>query len=116
MRTATASRTKSERRRSDMRSRFEAYSGPRGAAGGTDGPSLLGRGQDEQQAAVIIVGREQIRNRSGGEVALRVDGHSLPEPADAPLERHPDMVLIAFEVQPQHVAHRAADDLLVREP
>src|ERR1700748_2640650 len=98
MRAATTSRTKSERRRSDMRSLSgEAYS----AAGGRGRAGLLGRRQDEAQGGVLIVGREQVRNRLGGKIALGVDHDALAQTADAPLEGHADVVLLALEVQPE---------------
>src|SRR5918995_894888 len=56
IRPTTVSRTKMLRRRSDMRA----------------GDSLLRRGEHEQEPAVLIVGGEHVRDRLGGQIALRV--------------------------------------------
>jgi hypothetical protein len=45
-----------------------------------------------------------------------LDDDRLAQLPHAPLEHGGDMVRAAFEVQPQHLAHLAAHDLLVGEP
>src|SRR3712207_1043702 len=97
-RPATSSRTKRLRRRSVTGS---AYSG-------------LGR-QDEQHAAVVVVRREQVGLRLGGQVALGVDLHRLVELADAPLEHGLHGVGAVAEAQAEDLARGPADDLLVPE-
>ena len=48
-------------------------------------PILLGGSEHEQQTAVVVVGREEIGDRLGRQVALGVDRDRLVERADAPL-------------------------------
>src|SRR3954452_20567396 len=96
---ATIRRTKSERRRSDMQNHAKRVCG-RGGSRWADGWGLTlpGRRQDEQEAAVIIVRRKQIRDRLGGQIVLRVHGDRFAESAHAPLEGRRYVVLVAGEV------------------
>ena len=61
--------------------------------------SLLRRGEHEQEPAVFIVRREQVRDGLRGQIALGVDDDVLAQLADAPLERDAHVVLAAVEVQ-----------------
>src|SRR3954452_19007340 len=97
----TAARMSSERRRSDIAEKVR--------------PRLLRRRQDEQQPAVGVVGRKQVGDRLGRQVALGMDSYRLSQPPHAPLQRHPHLVLRAVEGQPEHVADRPPDHLLVGE-
>src|SRR3954447_20682431 len=69
------------------------------------------RSEHEQQAAVLVVGREDVRLRGLGAVALGMHGHGLVEHPHAPLERRADVVVAVLEGQAEHVAHRLADGL-----
>src|SRR3954449_3286372 len=73
------------------------------------------RGEDEQQAAVLVVGREYVRLRGLGAVALSVHGHGLVEHPNAPLERRADVVVAVLEGEAEHVLHRTADHVGVAE-
>src|SRR3954452_11857594 len=95
----TISRTRRWRRRSDIGEWCE--------------DSLLRRRQHKQKAAVVVIGGKQVCDGLRREVALGIDGDALAELADAPLEHGADVVLPALEVEPEHVAHLAAHDLLV---
>src|SRR3954452_25251070 len=97
----TRARMKALRRRSVTKAAY------RWSAGGR---------QDEQQAAVVVVRREQVRGRLGGEIALRVHLDRLALRAHPPLENLPEVVGPVGEVQSEHLARRAADDLLEIEP
>src|SRR4051812_43628498 len=77
--------------------------------------SLLGRGQHEQQSAVVVVRGEQVGGRLGRQVALGVDLHGLAERAHAPLQDGADVVGAVLEHEAQHLADVAADDALVVE-
>src|ERR1700755_610790 len=101
MRATTSSRTKRERRRSDMETWLR-----KGTLAGRPGRTarLLRRGQHEQQTAVIIVGREEIGDGLGREIALGMNRNALSEAAHAPFERHADVILAAVEVQAEDVA------------
>src|SRR4051812_8989359 len=72
--------------------------------------------QDEQQAAVVVVRREDVGLRPFGPVALRVNGNRLVEHPYAPLERRADVVVAALKVEPEHLLHGAADHVGVAEP
>ena len=61
--------------------------------------ALPGRRQDEQEAAVIIVGRKQIGYGLGGKIPLGIDDDSFSETADSPLQGRPDMILASIEVE-----------------
>src|SRR3954451_22890989 len=50
------------------------------------------RREDDQQAAVLVVGREDVGYGIRGEVTLGVDGDALAERADPPLERGLDRI------------------------
>src|SRR4051794_10553392 len=77
---------------------------------------LLGRGEDEQQAAVVVVGREEVGRRPGRDVALGVDRDRLVALADAPLQGGADGVGVALgELQAEDLAGRAADHVLLVE-
>src|SRR6478752_2097181 len=92
------------------------------------GPSAL-RGQDNQETAVVVVGGEDIGDRLGREVALRVHRDALAERADPPLQRGLDgvreavavrvgrlpAVALLQPVEAEHVADGPADDVLVGE-
>ena len=54
--------------------------------------------EDEQHAAVVVVGREQVGLRLRGQVALGVDLDRLVELADAPLEHGRDGVVAVGEL------------------
>src|SRR5215208_7956421 len=73
------------------------------------------RSQDEQQAAVVVVGREDVRLCRLRAVALGVDGDLLVEDADAPLQRGADVVVAVLELQPQDLLDRTADDVLIAQ-
>src|ERR1700741_1852667 len=90
IRPSTISRTKRERRLSDI----EAWR-----------VVLLRRRQDEQQSTVVIVRRKEIGHSLGGQIAFRIDHYGLAELADAPFEHGSHMVSPALEVQPQDLAH-----------
>src|SRR5262245_41501595 len=105
IRPRTRSRTKRERRRSDIEWLEKGTS-----------LVLLRRRQYQQQAAVVIVRREEIGDRLGRQIALRMHHHGLAELAHAPLQDGADMVGPAFEVEPEDLADLATHDLLVREP
>ena len=55
--------------------------------------STLLRSQHEQQAAVVVVGREHVGHGVGGQVALGVHLHPLAQRSHAPLERGLDRVV-----------------------
>ena len=55
-------------------------------------PMNLLRGQDQQEAAVVVVGGEDVGHCLGGKIALGVHLHPPPERAHAPLERGADRV------------------------
>src|SRR3954452_15927753 len=90
--------------------------------------ALLG-GEDQQQAAIVVVGREEIGDRLGGQITLGVDGYPLAQRADAPLEGRLDRGCFAGVVrvgggapispvdplETEHVTDRSADHLLVLE-
>src|SRR2546430_7751086 len=63
------------------------------------------RGEDEQQAAVLVVGREYVRLRRLGAVALGVHSHGHLEHPHAPFERRADVVVAVLEGEAEHVAH-----------
>src|SRR4051794_25373418 len=96
-RPATSSRMKRLRRRSVMR---------RGRG------RLLRRRQDEQEPAVVIVGRKQISGSARGQISLGVDLDRLAERSNAPLQHGLHMIAPVFELQAEHVAHLPADDTL----
>src|SRR5436305_2384579 len=77
----------------------------------------LPRGQDEQETAVLVVGREDVRLGRLGAVALGVHRDRLVEHAHAPLERRADVVVAAvLPLEPEHLLNGAADHVLVAEP
>src|SRR3954447_10446710 len=79
------------------------------------GPTLLLGRQDDEQAAVVVVGREEVGGRARGEGPLRVDSHRLAQHANAPLQRGGDLVAAVVELQAEHLVDRAPDDLLLLE-
>ena len=76
---------------------------------------LLRRREHEEKPTVVVVGGEEVRDRLGGQIALRVDRHALAQLPDAPLEHGADGVVPVLEGEAEHLPHLAADDLLVRE-
>src|SRR5919107_4675898 len=78
--------------------------------------SLLLRGQDEEEPAVVVVGREQVGRRLGREVALGVDLDRLAELPHPPFEHGRPRVLVVGEPQTEPLAGRPADDALLLEP
>src|SRR4051794_36350591 len=94
-RPATSSRIRTLRRRSFMR--------------------LLGGRQDEQQAAVVVVGRKEVGGRARGQIALRVHLDGLAERPDAPLQHGPDRILPLGEAEAQDLPDAAPDHALVVE-
>src|SRR3954447_6801000 len=74
------------------------------------------RGEDEQQATVLVVGREYVRLRGLGAVALGVHGHGLVEYPHAPLERRADVVVAVLKGEAEHVPHRLTERVGLAEP
>src|SRR5581483_6071224 len=74
------------------------------------------RGEDEQEAAVLVVGREDVRRGGLGAVALGVDGHGLVEHAHPPFERGADVVVAVLEGEAEHLAHRPAHRIGLPQP
>jgi hypothetical protein len=77
--------------------------------------SRLTRRQDEQQPAVVVVGREDVCLGGLGTVALGVDDDGLVEHPDAPFERRADVVAAVLELEAEDLLHRASDDVLVTQ-
>src|SRR4051812_48945757 len=75
----------------------------------------LPRREDDQQAAVVVVGREDVRLRGLGAVALGMDGHRLVEHPPAPLEGGADVIVAVVELEAEHLLDRAADHVGVAE-
>ena len=75
----------------------------------------LARGQDEQQAAVVVIGGEDVCLRRLGAVTFRVHGHGLVQNADAPLESGADVVIPVLELEPEDLVDGPPDHLEIAE-
>src|SRR5215217_777127 len=74
------------------------------------------RGQHEEQAAVVVIGGEDVSLRSLGTVPFGVHDHRLVEDANPPLERGGDVVASLVELELEDLVHGAPDHVEVTEP
>ena len=73
-------------------------------------------GEHEQQAAVVVVGGEDVRLRRFRPVPFRVHDHRLVQHPNAPLQSSADVIVAGLELEPEHLVHGTADHVQVAEP
>ena len=67
------------------------------------------REHDEDTAFLVVVRREDVGDRPGGQIALGVHLDGLALHAHLPLERGANVIVPVVEPQPEDVVHRASE-------
>src|SRR5579862_5470813 len=78
-----------------------------------NGEGSARRGEHEQEAAVVVVGREEVRGGPRGQVRFGAQHGGLAQRAHPPLEHGRDVVLVVVETQVQGLGDRLAEHLLL---
>src|SRR5579863_1725549 len=71
------------------------------------------RGQHEQEAAVVVVGWEEVGGGPRRQVGFGAQHGGLAERANPPLQHRRDVVLVVIEAQAQGLGNRLSENLLL---